>query len=818
MTQFRHAIGWLVRRPGFTLTALLILALGIGANTAMFTFVDAVLLRPLPVRDPERLVVIGSSDPRRPGVSFSMSYPAYRDLRDGSRALADVLARAGAQFSVATNGDAERIDGELVSGNYFSVLGVDAVIGRVFTPEDDRVGNAPVAVLDHGYWVRRFGGATTVIGRDILVNGQHVTIVGVTPRAFYGTDLGRRPAIRVPLAMTPLLNAERAGLLQTRSWRWLTLVARLAPGVSLEQARTGLALRYRQVLATEVAEHTSETPSTRERMMSERLDVQRGEQGFARLRQTSGRPLVLLMFVTLAVWLIACVNLANLLLAHGVSRQRELAIRLALGGTRGHLVRQLMSENLVLAIAGGTAGLLVAAWLTGLILGLLPMGDPLAASLGPDLRVLGVTFLLSMLTALTFGFVPALRATRGALLTGLKTHGDQRATAAGAVRAKSLLIVAQVALSVVLLAVAALFVRSLANIYRIDPGFTRDHVVVAEIRPSLNGYTKERSRQVLTELLAALDRSPEIAASALGSTSPMSGGWTQNHVSVDGYTPHEEEDMSPSYAVVTPGYFSTLGIRLIRGRLPDARDTAAAPPVAVINETMAGYFFRNDDPIGRVIRMEDRPIEIVGVVSDSKYVDPREERTRFVYLPLEQRWFDGLTLLVRTKNAPGPAITIVRQALQSIDAQVPLGKTTTLDAQFDDALALERVLAIFTSAFGALAMLLAAVGLYGVLAFSVASRAREFGVRLALGARPVDVGMLVARQTAFLVGCGVVIGACGAAWTSRLVGALLYEVRPTDPATIAGAALLVTCVAAMATALPAQRATRVDPAVTMRNE
>jgi predicted permease len=823
LQDVRFGLRVLARNPGFTAVAVLTLGLGIGANTAIFSLVNAVLVASLPVRDPDRLVVI-EAESADSETNYSFSYPMYADLRDRGTAFSAVAGFAGAQVNLSHAGSSEQAVGELVTGNYFETLGVRPWLGRLLTPADDRTpGGHPVVVLSHDYWQRRFGAEPAIVGRAIVLNGRPMTVVGVSPPGFYGTQLGHAIDVRVPMMMAAVFRPFPANRLQNRRHQWMTLMARLRPDVSRAEAEASAAALYRHLRETELPQLAG-SDYARRQFLAQRLRLRPGGHGLGQLRRALSRPLLLLQGVTAIVLLIACANLANLLLARNAARRQEVAVRVALGAGRGRLLRQWLTESLLLSLAGGLVGLALAFQARAALRWFLGPGKGDALQVPIDGSVLVFTLAVATATGLVAGLAPALGALRHAVASTLR--GEALAVAGGD-RLLSLrggLVLAQVALALPLLVAAGLFLHSLRNLHAIETGFAKRNVLLGSLNPSLNGYSQERIAQFYREVLERVRALPGVGSASLAMSSALSGGWDCLGVVVEGYVPREGEDMTPNANSVTPGYFATLGMPLVAGRDFSETDVAGRPRVAIVNETMARYYFGERTPIGRRFTTDDRPgapidIEIVGVVRDAKYVDLREKTPRHFYLPIwqEPRLFD-LTLHARTLGDPQRAVGAIRSALRGIDATVPLYGVTTLETQVDASLAQERLVTWLSSLFGLLAVVLAAIGLYGVVAFSVARRTREIGVRVALGAGHRDIVRLVLRQIAGVVGFGLLVGAVLAVTASRALGSLLYEVAATDALTYAGASTLLALVAALAAYLPARRAAKVDPVTALRYE
>ncbi|HTQ84583.1 MAG TPA: ABC transporter permease [Candidatus Solibacter sp.] len=821
MQDLRYAIRTLRRNPGFVAVGVISLALGIGANAAIFSLMDAVLLSRLPVRHPEELVVLSTLNADSE-IETSFSYPMYRHLRDENEVFAGVIARGGAQFNMSYHGVNERVSGELVSGNYYDVLGVRPYAGRLFSQQDDVTPGAHrVVVISYGFWQRRFGRDPSIIGQTILLDEQPMTVIGIAPKEFYGTSLTSDMDVRVPMMMTLVFKPVPNNRMESFRHQWLDVMARRKGGVTLEQAQASVEVLHHQILAAQEQQLPADTPaSRRKRFLERRMQLLSGAQGGGALQREMSRPLLLMFAATGMVLLILCANLANLSLAKAAARGQEVAVRLALGAGRRRLLRQWLTESVLISLGGALASVLVAVWGKAALVSFVPaeVRHNLESPLG--WRVFGFMLLVGAGAGILTGLAPAVRAARSAPGDALK--GDPRAYAqsSGVRRVLSSLIVLQVALSLPLLIGAGLFVRSLENLEGMDAGFTKENILLASMNPALNGYTQEKIHGLYAGLLAEARALPGVKSASLTTITPISGGWDQLNVVVAGYQPREGEDMHPNWGAVSPGYFESLGIPLVAGRDFTEQDGAGAPKVAIINETMSRYFFKGENPLGRKIGLEQVPdTEIVGVVRDSKYTNLREKPRRHMYMPVMQQdqLFD-LTLAARTAGDPRAVVDTIRAAAGRVDPHLPLYDITTLESQIDDSLIEDRMVAWLSSLFGAVALLLSAVGLYGVVAYTTETRTREIGIRMALGALPGRILGMFLRQMSYLVVIGMALGVAAAVGTSRAIGSMLFGVRPMEPSIYLLAGVLLAACAGLAAYLPARRATHLDPVVTLRHE
>ncbi len=823
--DLKQAFRVLRKNPGFAAIVVLTLGLGIGANASIFSLMDQVLLRALPVRAPGELVLLDGPGAFR-GRTYNaqtFSYPMYTDFRDRNEVFTGVLGRFPAAMTVVWNGRSERVSGELVSGNYFEVLGVRPEIGRVFNAADDRTPGAhPVVVLSHGFWARRFGGDPSVLNQTLVVNGHALTIVGVSGRGFNGLQVGSNADVMVPLMMKAQMTPTWNDLDNRRS-RWLTVMARLKPGITPEQAEVQMNVVYRQINEQEIAEQANVSENFRKRFIEKHLEVLPGGRGLSDLRSEFSTALVVLTWMVGVVLLIACANVANLLLARTASRQKEIAVRLALGAGRWRIVRQQLVESLTLACAGAVIGLVLATWTGSVLLATLPGSDSARAlSAAPDARVVLFALALAVVTALLFGIVPALQATRPAAAAVLKDEAGSVAGGGRQARVRRVLVVAQVAMSLLLLAGAGLFARSLYNLRSLDPGFEIDRLLVFSIDPSLSGYSQARTQQLFEALQRELSAVPGVRDVSMAEIGALTGSQWSMTVRVDGYQPKDGEDMNPSIDSVGPRYFATMGIPLVAGREFTEKDAIGSPKVAIVNETMARYFFGETNPLGRRFGAgggSPTDIEIVGVTRDARAQELRESARRFVYLPYRQNdAVTSMTFYVRSAADASATSAAIRQTMQRLDPNLPIYDMRAMEAQVAESLFVERMVAGLSVAFGTLATILAAIGLYGVMSYAVARRTREIGIRMALGAERGRVRWLVLKEVLVLATVGVVLGFGAAFYATRRIEAQLFGIAPNDPGTLAGAIGLILLVALVAGWIPARRATTIDPMLALRTE
>jgi predicted permease len=817
------------RNPGFALVVILTLALGIGANTAIFTLVDAVLLRKLPVREPDQLFAIGNptsvgnvsvSDRQRADI---MSYPQYRHIRDNARSFSGVLASGrGGRLDVYVgepNGDPEHPSTRFVSGNYFSVLGVPAFIGRTFEDRDDREGQAPpIAVISHGYWTRRFASEPSAIGRIIRVQGQQLTIVGVTPPGFRGEIVGSSPELWLPITLQPVLNPYQP-MLEDMQYQWFLLLARRNDGVTESQATAEMTTMLRNWI-------DEKTPPRGARsQVPEPVYLASGARGFSWVREEYRVPLFTLMAGVGLVLLMICANIANLLFARAIGRGREMGVRLSLGAGRARLVRQLLTESLLLALFATGTGLLVATWGSRILLLMAGNDDtPVPVDANLSLPVLGFTVLLTILALGLFGLAPALRTSRVDLASVMRAQSRSLASGLGGgpgrLLSGQLLITAQVALSLVLVLGAALLVRSLSRLQNTDTGLDRDRLLVVDVAAQQRGYMDERRDQLLRQVTERVTALTGVKAVSFSENGIFSGTESSTNFFVPGFTARDENDTTAYYDEVGPGYVEAIGGRLIEGRDISDRDVAGSVPVILVNQTMAQFYWPGRSAVGQTIRYHQVSLEVVGVLADTKDHALDSKPVRRFYLAYTQRAIEdpvALRVLVRATDDPALLGNPVAAEIRAIDPELRV-RHEPLAVTIRESIAQERMMARLAGGFGVLALLLAAIGLYGLMTFATSRRTGEIGLRMALGAKRGDVVRMVLLEAFKLVGLGLVVGVPFAFAATRLLKNQLFDVPAGDPVSAIVAVAVLTGAAALAALIPALRASRVDPMTALRQE
>jgi predicted permease len=859
--DLRYGARMLFKQPGVTAIAALSLALGIGANTALFSIVDAMLLKLLPVREPQRLALFQAqvgkdfsfgaysgntrTDPAT-GMELATSFPyqSYQRMREQltpESALSDIFAFGGAGLNLLADGQAEQVSGQVVTGNYHRGLGVQPLLGRLLTDDDDKASANPVAVLSYRYWQKRFSDDVTVIGKQINLNNRAFTVIGVTPPGFEGAgQVGSTQDVTIPLAWEPQLNVDpkRSRIYGAGMW-WMRIMGRLHPGATMRQAQAQLEAAFQQSVVEQRAARNTQSLASGGNAISPldpkdypRLRLTSGSQGEMFLRQRYAPSLYLLLGVVGVVLLIACANVANLLLARAAARQKEIGVRLALGASRWRLMRQLLTESVLLAAVGGALGLVFALWIKDGLLAVSEWG-PKALEPKLDWRVLTFTLALSLLTGIVFGLAPAWRATKVDLTPALKDSGRNSSAASRSLLSRGL-VVMQVALSLLLLVGAGLFVRTLLNLQRVDVGFNTQNLLLFGVRPSFIGYKDERLVQLYAQMAERLEALPGAPKVTFTNTSLLADNTNGSSVYLrSDFTAAPDAEgriKATGHSNVLFGrenMLETLEIPLLAGRAFNQRDDERAPRVAIVNQTFADKYFPNESPIGKRFTFDQKKpdeIEIVGLVKDAKYATQREETPPTTYLPWRQdmRWMTGANFQLRVTGNPTAMIAAVRQAVRGIDENLPVTDFKTQTERANETLQMEWLFAKIVTLFGLLAQQLASIGLFGVLAYAVSQRTREIGIRMALGASQTDVLKMIVRQGMVLSLIGVALGLGGAYVLTKYLESwmgltnMLYGVEPNDPMTYGIVAALLTVVALIACYLPARRATKVDPMVALR--
>ena len=833
MFNLKLAIRTLLKAPFVTTVAVISLALGIGANAAIFSLFNQILLRALPVPHPEQLVNLSAPRPKPGSLSCNQagdcdnvfSYPMFRDLERVQTVFVSIAAHRAFGVNLSYSGQTMNGDGMLVSGSYFPVLGISAAIGRLLTPDDDRaVGESHVVVLSYAYWQQRFGSDPNVLNQTMIVNGQTMTIVGVAPRGFYGTTLGTKPQVFVPITMRSQMEPFTREFWTNRRAYWIYLFGRLKSGVSIEHASATLNTQYHGIVNdVEAPLQKDMSQQTMARFKAKPLKIESGLHGQSDMPEEAKQPLALLLGVTTLVLLIACANIANLLLARAAARTGEMAVRLSIGASRRQLVAQLLTESFLLALLGAAAGIVVARWTLTLIASLLPAEAAASLDFVVDSSLLVFAGALAIATGILFGLFPALHSTRPDLASALKGQAGQPSGARAASRFRVTLATAQIALSMALLVSAGLFTKSLINVSRINLGLKLDNVVTFGVSPALNGYTPARSRALFERLESDLAALPGVTSVGAALVPLLAGNNWGNDVGVEGFKATPDTDTNSRFNEVSAGYFRTVGVPLLGGREFGAADVQGAPKVAIVNETFAKKFNLGRDAVGK--RMSNQgykgklDIEIVGLVQDAKYSQVKRETPPVFFMPYRQDDTRGfITFYVRTSLNPEQTFASIRSVVRTADPNLPIENLRTMPQQVRENVFLDRLIMTLSAGFAALATLLAAIGLYGVLAYTVAQRTREIGLRMALGAAPGRVRAMVLKQVGRMTAVGGAIGLLAAIWIGYAGRAMLFRLQGYDPVVLVLAVVLLTIVAFAAGFIPAHRASQVEPMRALRYE
>ena len=831
--DIRYGVRQLTRAPAFTITAVFILALGIGGVTAVFSLIDAVLLRMLPVEKPEQLVEFKAINPAFP-VNDSFSYTAFKSLQGQAQAMAGALAfRKLGNVDLEVDGRGGLAAGQLVSGSFFSVLGVGAARGRTLLPADENAAvPTPVAVIGYDYWRTRFALDPDIVGKHVLVNNVPFTIVGVTKPEFYGVQPGEKVEVSIPLTMVGSVLPGFANVggpadaLKAPFRNWLHVVGRLQDGVTRERATASLEPVFAQCMrgaAASLAGTPVDSPAVRRAYLNFRLSLEPGSQGLSALRRQFSKPLWIVMAIVGLLLLITCANVANLLLARANAREKEVAMRLALGAGKGRLVRQLLTESILPGLGGGVVGMGLAYWGNSLLLAMMTRGrSPVSLSASPDLKVLAFALAVSLLTALVFGTIPAWRAADVDPSRGLAKNARNSTALSTRSRLGKSLVVLQAAISLVLVVGAGLLARSLTNLKGFYPGFVRENVLLFSVDPTVIG--KNDVVPIYEQLLTRLRIIPGVRLASLSVHEPLTTNMSTTALKVRDAAPGQQDDLAPvNVEPVGPDYFATMGTALFRGRDFSSSDRSGSTKVAVVSEALARHYFCNADPIGRLVSIpgfvgDSSWIQIVGETRDIKFHDLRETDALVLYLPLFQLPEGGATFEVRTALDPAFVQNTALDAVRSLDPRMPVHSVKTLDSQLDDSLAQERLVGSLPGVFAGLALLLTSVGLYGLMAYTVNRRTSEIGIRMALGADRGQVARMVLRETLLLVVGGLVVGLPVAFFASRLIASQLFQIKPWDPITFLGACALMMVATMAASYIPARRAASIDPLQALRTE
>ncbi|HET9369051.1 MAG TPA: ABC transporter permease [Vicinamibacterales bacterium] len=837
MRAVKFALRTLFRTPFVTSVAILSLGLGIGANTAIFSLFNQLLLRPLPVPAPGELVNLGAPGIKNGSTSCGLagncdvvfSYPMFRDLEREQKALTGIAAHRLFSANIGYRQQTIAEDAVAVSGSYFNVLGLQPVVGRLITSADDQaVGESPVAVLSYDYWQRRFNGDPAIVGDALVVNGQSLQVIGVVASGFDGTTAGVRPKVYVPITLRTKLEAPFNGYADRDNY-WAYLFGRLKPGVTIEQAKASLDGPYRSIVTqVELPQQTGLSDADKARYAAKEIAVEDGRRGQSRVYEGTRTSLMLLLAVTTVVLLIACANIANLLLVRGAGRGAEMAVRLSIGASRGQLIRQLLLESCLLALMGGVAGLLFSRLTMAFILAMLSTSAANTVAFQMNWVVLAFSAGLSVLTGLLFGIFPAIHSTRPDLTSTLKSQAGQPSGAKTVQRFRASLATIQIALSMGLLTSAGLFAKSLVNVSRVDLGVEIDQVVTFRINPRRNGYTPERALALLEQAEEELRRQPGVRSAAAARVPLLADSNSSQTITVEGFTPAPGGNSNSNVNEVSPGYFQTIGVPLLAGRDFTEADRQGAPLVAIVNEAFTRKFNLGQNPVGRRMRRGGtRPgspaqplnVEIVGLARDAKYSSVRADVPPVFFTPYRQSTQNNALAFYALISTPTedflPSISTL---MRRLDPNLPVDALRTMLQQVRENVAGDRFVSVLSASFAGLATLLAAIGLYGVLAYTVAQRTREFGLRMALGAPPSRVRSLVLRQVMWMTVIGGVIGLTAAIWLVRLSASLLFRMESYDPFVLSASTIALTLVALGAGLVPALRASRIDPMTALRYE
>ena len=829
MVNPRLALRTLARTPFVTVITVLSLALGIGANAAIFSFFDQILLKRIPVHEPGQLVNLSAPGPKPGSQSCNQSgsceetfsYRMFRDLEEKQTVLSGLAAHRTFGANLAYKGNTSSTQGSLVSGSYFPVLGLRPAAGRLLTPDDDRnVGAHFVAVLAYSYWETQHGLNPAIINDIITINGQSMTVVGVAPKGFEGTTLGDRPRVFVPISMRGLMSPGFTGFDNRRSY-WAYLFGRLKPGVSIDQASASLNALYKPILNdVEAPLQTGMSEQTMTRFRAKEILVKEGARGQSSMQREATEPLMMLFSITGIVLLIACANIANLLLARGANRAMEMAVRLSLGASRGQLLGQLLTEAIMLALLGGVASLLVAKWTVGLINSFLPTDAAGVFTFRMDGTMMLFAAGLSLGTGLLFGLFPALHSTRSDLIGMIRANTGSLSGTRAAGRFRTTLVTVQMGLAMTLLVMASLFVKSLVNVSREDLGIRTENVVTFGISPVLNGYSRPRSMALFQRIEEELGAIPGVTSVTAAMVPVLAGSTWGNDVSVEGFQKTPDTDANARYNQVGPGFFGTMGMTLLAGREFSPTEIVGTPKVAIVNEAFARKFNLGKEVVGKHMAVGDAPldIQIVGLIKDTKNSDVKEPAPPLYFRPYRQDSTLGfIQVYVRGANETS-LLREIPTVMKRIDPALPLEELKTLPQQVKENVFLDRMISTLSASFAVLATLLAAIGLYGVLAYTVTQRTREIGVRMALGANAGRVRAMVLKQVGLITAIGGVIGLLAAFALSKVAGTMLFGLQGNDPVAMTAAAVLLGLVALAAGGIPAMKAARVDPMKALRYE